>query len=504
MSDRAALYAAVCANPDEDTPRLVLADWLEEHGEAKRAAFIRAKIDLHNREEVADTDARYLYPILEYESGDLRALDWSKIDPELAALFAANKAVDRHAIKLTPKTEGIPKLKGIQVEGNVRGFLQSVIAIDGADFLKHADAIFRHAPITSVTFNDLDPDDARDIVKRGLLARIRNLTIWGMDEPEALTILGNHPDAASVRSLSIDGTNEASDADVIAALIGGKHWTGLRKLNLNEMGEEGLVFGAQETRLFRKPAFAGLRALVAYDCHLSDLTAKALAAGGLPELRYLDLGINEITADGAAAIAKSKSLTHLRYLDLGSNDIDDGVATAALINSAKLPKLAVLRLSGLIAGAAPAPKVLAKPGRGPGLRALELNNMLLDAHSIAAMAASPALGGLWWLSLNNCALPAADVAPLFKSPQFNRLAYLDLRDNKLNAKAAQAIANWPGAASLQWLGLSDNPLTSDGLGALADSPNLAGLKFLSVSGAATSKGFKKLKKRFGKALERSN
>src|SRR5687768_11363773 len=34
MDDRRALMAAIIANPDEDTPRLALADWLDEHGDA--------------------------------------------------------------------------------------------------------------------------------------------------------------------------------------------------------------------------------------------------------------------------------------------------------------------------------------------------------------------------------------------------------------------------------------------------------------------------------------
>lgn len=41
MSDEDALIAAIIANPDEDTPRLVYADWLEEHGDAGRGEFIR-------------------------------------------------------------------------------------------------------------------------------------------------------------------------------------------------------------------------------------------------------------------------------------------------------------------------------------------------------------------------------------------------------------------------------------------------------------------------------
>jgi uncharacterized protein (TIGR02996 family) len=41
-----ALVAAIRANPADDLPRLVAADWLDEHGEAERAAFIRVQCEL--------------------------------------------------------------------------------------------------------------------------------------------------------------------------------------------------------------------------------------------------------------------------------------------------------------------------------------------------------------------------------------------------------------------------------------------------------------------------
>jgi uncharacterized protein (TIGR02996 family) len=42
----AALLSAVADDPDEDAPRLVLADWLEEHGDPARAEFIRLQCEL--------------------------------------------------------------------------------------------------------------------------------------------------------------------------------------------------------------------------------------------------------------------------------------------------------------------------------------------------------------------------------------------------------------------------------------------------------------------------
>jgi uncharacterized protein (TIGR02996 family) len=52
--DELALLRAIAAAPDDDTPRLVLADWLDEHGQAIRAEFIRlqcaiARIEMQPR-----------------------------------------------------------------------------------------------------------------------------------------------------------------------------------------------------------------------------------------------------------------------------------------------------------------------------------------------------------------------------------------------------------------------------------------------------------------------
>jgi uncharacterized protein (TIGR02996 family) len=46
MSDRQAFLDAIIAELDNDTVRLVYADWLEEHGEPERAEFIRVQCEL--------------------------------------------------------------------------------------------------------------------------------------------------------------------------------------------------------------------------------------------------------------------------------------------------------------------------------------------------------------------------------------------------------------------------------------------------------------------------
>jgi uncharacterized protein (TIGR02996 family) len=56
MTDGNALLAVIIANPDDDTPRLVYADWLQENGQPERTEFIRLQIE---RERLTPADPRF-------------------------------------------------------------------------------------------------------------------------------------------------------------------------------------------------------------------------------------------------------------------------------------------------------------------------------------------------------------------------------------------------------------------------------------------------------------
>src|SRR4051794_21555711 len=73
MSDEAALLNAIIAHADEDTPRLALADWLDEHGNPDRAAFIRAQC-AYSRASATQPDYPELYDNVFYASA--RASWW--------------------------------------------------------------------------------------------------------------------------------------------------------------------------------------------------------------------------------------------------------------------------------------------------------------------------------------------------------------------------------------------------------------------------------------------
>jgi uncharacterized protein (TIGR02996 family) len=46
LAERAGLLRDCCERPADDVPRLILADWMEENGEAERGEFIRVQIGL--------------------------------------------------------------------------------------------------------------------------------------------------------------------------------------------------------------------------------------------------------------------------------------------------------------------------------------------------------------------------------------------------------------------------------------------------------------------------
>lgn len=46
MNDRDAFIRAIIARPDDDLPRLIYADWLDENQEPERAEFIRVQCEL--------------------------------------------------------------------------------------------------------------------------------------------------------------------------------------------------------------------------------------------------------------------------------------------------------------------------------------------------------------------------------------------------------------------------------------------------------------------------
>lgn len=510
MSDRAALLAAIIANPDEDTPRLVYADWLDEHGSpdpagragstpgagsgttAKRAAHIRAQIAFHQL-AASDTAPAAVERFLSGQYGDgFDRIDWSAVDAEVGSRIAAREAHVKRPFKLRAAAEGLPRVRGVAYRNYERGFFDEVLIDDVESFLDHADAIFRSAPITGATFEELTGEGATDFIAAGHLTRLRTVTFSFDVEPDAIRAFGAHKDASGVRRLDVESDFGAED--VVEALTAGKHWSGLESLYLSDLDQAGesLPEDGQMARLFARPQFRKLRTLTAWGSCIDDDALMSIVRH-LHELRELDVSQNPIM-DGELAFATARNLRNLRTLDLSSCDLDGG-DPALLISAANLPNLTVLRLDDCNLRA-PDPKTLAKRGRGPGLRVLALDGAHLSEESVEAMVRCPALRDLWYLALEHAELGDDHLERFTKHAAFEHLAYLDLSINNLTARGMRALAAWPGAARLQWLDVANNAIGQSGAKALAASPHLAGLKYLRADG----RGVAVLKKRFKKAF----
>src|SRR5262245_11034376 len=100
MRDADALLAAVLADPESDAPRLVYADWLQEHGDPDRAEFVRLQIGAVNtdreRRLLAKHRQDWVGPIAdwcgawEFRRGFLEAvtIDGEQFAARAAELFA--------------------------------------------------------------------------------------------------------------------------------------------------------------------------------------------------------------------------------------------------------------------------------------------------------------------------------------------------------------------------------------------------------------------------------
>jgi uncharacterized protein (TIGR02996 family) len=215
MSDEAALLAAILAQPDEDTPRLVYADWLDEHADAltgrapaevrARATFIRIQIELARggidakRRKAAETRCAEL----EAAHGD----SW------LAALRAACGDGPQPAVVFR------------------RGFVGDVFV--PIQDVRWATAAIDAHPAERLSFEtprDTSPEPAAAATHAALalrpgLARVRRIDFQHLPISVALVLLPS-PHLTGLRSLRANWM----PADAMEALVRSPAATGLREL----------------------------------------------------------------------------------------------------------------------------------------------------------------------------------------------------------------------------------------------------------------------------------
>jgi uncharacterized protein (TIGR02996 family) len=359
MDEAKALLRAICANPDEDTPRLVYADWLDEHGQSERAEFIRVQCALARIE--GDNPQR----------------------PTLArreqALLKAHR--DEWA-KEVPRELNNPYF--------CRGFVESVYCSKADAFVKHGRALFANNPASEVWMYGAE-GPLRDAARCPHLARVRNLGVVNAHR-EGLEALLASQFATGLRGLyfqylQVDSPRERlADFTPILALPGlaplkrlalcfsGFDTTEVRRFALLRVtsGLEELTLNCDSlsdtaVRVLTSMSFlAGLHTLQLQGARLSDASMGYLqSCPHLKGLRRLSLyGAKRVTKDGFRTLARGPYLQNLTDLDLRyTNLTDDDVWILA--RSKSLP-----RLSRLVWPAHPrqAPTTRSTPPRGTRAR----------------------------------------------------------------------------------------------------------------------------------------
>lgn len=180
LTEGDAILADVLERPDDDTPRLVLADYLEENGEAERAEFIRVQCELAVKDWSC---SMWMYscgeflPTLEKLAGEgcERCKPWARLTLRERELLGENVSAMPGVVcprylkwceqaGLDPSWVTVPGhsdgADGRGPHSFVRGFV-SFVHLPQQTWLDHGPAIVRAAPVTRVRLSDAHPSHVK-------------------------------------------------------------------------------------------------------------------------------------------------------------------------------------------------------------------------------------------------------------------------------------------------------------------------------------------------------
>jgi uncharacterized protein (TIGR02996 family) len=279
MNTGEALLQAVCEEPDDDGPRLVYADWLEEHGDPERAEFIRVQCRLAR---LPEGDAQR--PQLQRREDELlRAHEQEWLRPVEPWLFSDHGPT--HAFR--------------------RGFLE-VMEVWTETFLASGAELLSQTPLRDVTFPSLDSRLCDQLAQWPLLLRLEGLGL-GVHEQRGggLDRLLASPYLANLRRLFVPGLasrflepherRSILGCNQMRILVRESHVHRLRELSLPEhgLGNEAIEM------LVSSVTVAGLTDLDLRDNGLNDRAALALAGSRhLGCVERLDVRENPLTERG--------------------------------------------------------------------------------------------------------------------------------------------------------------------------------------------------------------
>jgi len=389
MSTLDALRQAVLASPDDDLPRLVFADYLEENGDPDRAAFIRAQIEL------AKT-------------------------PEYEPFAVLCKTGKREWVTGTVWEDGLSYLpRRGSVRWAARPFQRGFGWALESTFLPDTDQatyrLFTLEPIGELHLGTAILDQWREFAASPWLPRIRSIALTGLTSPnEPLRCLRESPYTTGVTSLRLEHTNVASLSYILGDLFAAPLGKRLTSLSMR------LGYGH------------------------ADEWLEAIAAGGDVLLKEYDLYRMGFGPAAARVFADSGLAARTENLRLVGNPLMDGgvkiLATAA-------NTLRVLDLTETMLDES-ATEGLTQSPRFGSLRKLVLNGNPLSSWAMKGIARSPHLAGLRSLGLANTQCDNAGVRYLTRGVIWPNLVELDLRNNPINDPGAKHLVTAPPAPDL--------------------------------------------------------
>lgn len=287
---------AIISSPDDDAPRLVFADWLEDAGDVDRAEFIRVQCELAH---INADDPR-----------------WKRM-----------QARERELLKLhyVEWQSNLPQLEEVTWGGFHRGFVGTIHVGSAEAFTHQAAAIFSAAPIRELRLQRIFTDGAKRVALTPQLARIRVL-----DLEDGNTIgnagaqaLANSPYIGGLTALKLRG-NAIGPAGA-RALAAATHMGPLIELNLdhNAIYDEGVQ------AFVDAPRMRYLKHLSLGWTQCGEPAARTMARSSyLSNVERLYLSGNQIGDAGLEALSSSKHLRGLKELFLEGNRIGDRGAEA--------------------------------------------------------------------------------------------------------------------------------------------------------------------------------
>jgi uncharacterized protein (TIGR02996 family) len=255
--EQRALWAAIRANPDEDTPRLVYADWLQENGEEDRAEFIRVQCALALIVPTSYPEAEQRQ-LLEAKEQRLLARHREKWLAPFQTLFRSaekwhptdrNRWFTRFGFRrgfvYTDQLEREPLILLTESDDTLEPIVIKVFGISLVEYQRtvvHAVCRWCGAgTFTAFTVGGGTDADIAAIIDGKRLCRLRLLGLWlGSVSDAGVAALSAWPLATSLRSLSLRA-NPITDAGA-TALAASPNLTNLARLDLSQtqIGLKGL------------------------------------------------------------------------------------------------------------------------------------------------------------------------------------------------------------------------------------------------------------------------